>query len=76
MGCAHRLGLGNSRKNSAMRMNLAHRLDAAAALDFVSELDAWALECVAKNAERLLKGQMTHEQVAAGHHPCVRHEDG
>ena len=57
-------------------MNLDVRLDNADALTFFDELDSWAVQYIADNAERIFKRAMTREQVTAGYHPCVRRKDG
>ena len=70
-------GPGTFDKNTpATRMNLDVRLDDADALAVFDELDSWAVQYIADNAERIFKRTMTREQVTSGYHPCVRRKDG
>ena len=53
-------------------MNLDVRFDNAEALAFFAELDSWAVQYIADNAERIFKRAMTREQVPLGITPvCV-----
>ena len=56
--------------SESARVNFDLRLDGAAQ-DWLSQLDAWAVQYIHKNSERLLKKQLSVEQVKEFYKPTV-----
>ena len=56
----------------AVRRNLDFDIDDEAALARLKEIDAWALEYITANSERLLKKQLSRTEVENGYNPLVK----
>ena len=68
-----RFGASTFDKNvDAVRRNLDFDIDDEVALARLKEIDAWALEYITANSERLLKKQLSRAEVENGYTPLVR----
>ena len=72
-GLRTRFGASTFDKNvDAVRRNLDFDVDEEAALARLKEIDAWALEYITANSERLLKKQLSRTEVENGYSPLVK----
>ena len=72
-GLRTRFGASTFDKNvDAVRRNLDFDIDDEAALARLKEIDAWALEYITANSERLLKKQLSRTEVENGYSPLVK----
>ena len=72
-GLRTRFGASTFDKNvDAVRRNLDFDVDEEAALARLKEIDAWALEYITANSERLLKKQLSRTKVENGYSPLVK----
>ena len=64
---------GNFDKDpSATRLNLVLECDDDLQAE-ICKFDAWAVQYITEHSERLLKRNMSYEQVAAGYSSCMKH---
>ena len=71
-GLRTRFGASTFEKTDAVRWSLDFDLDDAAVLARLKEIDAWALDYIQANSERLLKKQLSRTEVENGYNPLVK----